>query len=144
MPSNGIPLNGLLLPNRSPFPFFFWNFFYSYTHWILLRSNKRWRNMRGNLVPRALFPGLSAYGFTIPLPFLLVDGNDLLVLERSVIPILGAPFPLFFLIVSIVSETPILASNAPQKPADCVFLGFTITFPPDCNALSISFCFWDK
>ena len=32
-------------------------FFYSYTHWIFLCSNKRWRNMRGNLVPRALFPG---------------------------------------------------------------------------------------
>ena len=40
--------------------------------------------------------GISAYGFTIPSSFLLVDGNDLLVLEWSVIPILGAPFPLIF------------------------------------------------
>ena len=39
--------------------------------------------------------GISAYGFTIP-SFLLVDGNDLLVLEWSDIPTLGAPFPLFF------------------------------------------------
>ena len=46
--------------------------------------------------PGRFFLALSAYGFTIPSPFLLVDGNDLLVLEWSVNPILGAPFPLFF------------------------------------------------
>ena len=40
--------------------------------------------------------GISAYGFTIPSSFIVVDGNDLLGLEWSFIPVLGAPFPLIF------------------------------------------------
>ena len=78
-------MNGLLLRNiyRSPFPFFFCDFFFT-----LIPTGFFYVPIKGG--------GISAYGFTIPSSFLLVDGNDLLVLEWSVIPILGAPFPLIF------------------------------------------------
>ena len=63
-------MNGLLLRNIYRSPFFF----------TLIRTGFFYVPIKGG--------GISAYGFTIPSSFLLVDGNDLLVLEWSVIPIL--------------------------------------------------------
>ena len=48
---------------------------------------------------------------------------------------LGPPDPVILLNASIATGIPILASNDPRNPPVCVFVDFTITFPPDCNAL---------
>ena len=49
--------------------------------------------------------------------------------------VLGPPDPVILLNASIAIGIPILASNDPRNPPVCVFVGFTITFPPDCTAL---------